>query len=903
MRRLCGFVAVMAVWLLLGTIGLHQAAAEEVYAPRSLRIVDANGQPVQGVVRLLCYDQPNPTGAGRYLEGVTDEAGRLTGVLPADCTWLAVLHQLSVQASGKPGRTAAYRVFRTSWQPGSRTLFPAGGEIVVRDAWRLVLFEVAVSLEWEPEPSSPYVARFQEGLLAASRYLYDLTDGQAAFGAVGIETGGVGWDGADFRVRAANDYRPTALVGGMVAAARPYTTPAGAETVYVPGGIYLGRYWDGSDAFDPAGGDWPTPAASRTLVHEWLHYAFFLYDEYQEAQDTGPQETYCTCRDLPLVGPVSVPEICSGAVITQAASAMAYHYTATELWKTGLPPACASTDQQRVHGEPDWPTLARWSAVQGNTEEWLTLPSDLLDGPDLGRAADLFGRIPQPLAGVEIYLPVLQKGQASRAYGRAGAELGIRVAISTTSSVTELAGLAPQVHLFQPGDGPEGRVLVQGTTHGPPAGSALGGLTLFGDTKDGTLDMSLDRYAPEEGESGRYRVVTDSLRAGAVYTLTRDGWTGSLDLVPFVEDYRLAALTVTLTTSDALSAAPAARLCAPDGQVGCRVTRTLQPVGEPPDGRVWTTVFTATGTGDLPHLAVIDVTAQGSRITRWYQAAGGVGPAHMWEEAPLRDGPVLVDAVKPGDAAGFGGQVLILPAADRGAVDAPLPPGVSTLLGHPWDVDVVLPPSMVRGARMASQGPDRFLAKPVVLTLFYSQQRVNSLGVGENHLRLLRYDRAGHRWTFVPGAGQSTRLNWLASQPVWWDGIYGVGVLASLQTGKYAPQGPVAPGDPIPYTVVIAPGLPITTPVQMALVDPLPQGVEMGDLLVCTPGACQYREDIRTVIWQGVVQPGEAATVFFNVFVAPAEPTACPEEIVNRAQIFEGDRGRSVEARTQVACP
>src|SRR5690606_26555778 len=95
------------------------------------------------------------------------------------------------------------------------------------------------------------------------------------------------------RFLASNDYLPSAYVGGMVEAATVYS-----DTIYAPAAIFLGRHWNGVTASDPVSGAWSQPNAYRTLVHEWAHYALFLYDEYRQLDG---ESVYCTCNGLPQV--------------------------------------------------------------------------------------------------------------------------------------------------------------------------------------------------------------------------------------------------------------------------------------------------------------------------------------------------------------------------------------------------------------------------------------------------------------------------------------------------------------------------------------------------------------------------------------------------------------------------
>jgi hypothetical protein len=89
------------------------------------------------------------------------------------------------------------------------------------------------SLDWQPAPGNPFLQELRAGLLAASGYLFDVTEGQMAFGELTLHTDGRSWQGADLRFLRANDYRPTAYVGGIVPEPIQYGPASG--TIYKPG--------------------------------------------------------------------------------------------------------------------------------------------------------------------------------------------------------------------------------------------------------------------------------------------------------------------------------------------------------------------------------------------------------------------------------------------------------------------------------------------------------------------------------------------------------------------------------------------------------------------------------------------------------------------------------------------
>ncbi|MCI0397406.1 MAG: PKD domain-containing protein [Chloroflexi bacterium] len=751
---LVGLSLLATLWL--GLVGAAAPAG-------SLRFVDENGSPLANTtIWLLCYasDDPNPPLLAD-LPMPTNALGEPAAALPAGCSHLAALRQLHEQPSGKPGHGPAYRVYATSWPAGGSVPLAASGDITITAGQPLVLFEVVASLAWQPAAGSAYLGELREGLYQALAYLYDLSEGQMAIGPVQLYAGGRGWDTADLRILAANDYRPAAFIGGIVQAPISYTAGNGAETVFAPARIFLGRFWDGLDATDPISGSWSQPAAYRTLVHEWSHYALFLYDEYQQKEAGGGKvSTYCVCLSLP-----------QGAC---DASAMSYHYTANEWWLPavhGQPAVCLDTDQWQAHGQADWPTLLDWGSIQGLGDTWLVTPTTLLPGPALGLANDLFGRPP----GARGYLPFIRRPGAAPPVAL---EPTINVALDEeVAGLPGLARLYPQVYVFgaAAGGSPQ-RLSYQGTTTGPytpPDG--LGQIRLFGVQSGDRARIFVEQYAIAGEPGGRFVYPQPgggdpALANGQTLQVITGTWTASLDVAYQMAGSRLNTLTLTLASPESLGTPPLAQLCLPAAASGCPTGQAWQQTMQASGAITWTATFVAPANSELPDHALIRIQASGQReLLRWFQVAGGVGPGHMHGFAPLRDGLLMVDAISP--VPGTENRVVFMPAADYNALVTPLPAGFEGVVGLPLDVDVLLPGGSPRSTLLG----DATLPVSVTLTFFYNQKTLDRLGVSETDLRLLRFDRATTTWQPVATAGQDDFLDWIASQPVNQDGIYAVG--------------------------------------------------------------------------------------------------------------------------------
>lgn len=242
-----------------------------------MRVVDEGGQPVDGarvyhngVLVTDADGQPILTRFGGVLNFPSLQPGDTLVALALQEQRATVRRAHDGDADPcYPGQPWAYRVYLTSADvggDGSLGMYhvpdPGAGEhrLVVRRTNPLVLFNVVVSVEWDADDE--YLAEIERAARRASDYLYDLTDGQMAFGHVTVYDNGGHWADADVQISTRNTARPYAYVGGITSADKSYV-------------IRVGRYWDGSSSDR---GPWDRPEGYRTLGHEFGHYA--LYDEY-----------------------------------------------------------------------------------------------------------------------------------------------------------------------------------------------------------------------------------------------------------------------------------------------------------------------------------------------------------------------------------------------------------------------------------------------------------------------------------------------------------------------------------------------------------------------------------------------------------------------------------------------
>ncbi|HET8644957.1 MAG TPA: hypothetical protein VFO85_05685, partial [Vicinamibacteria bacterium] len=181
----------------------------------------------------------------------------------------------------------------------------------------------------EYNASAANLDEIARGLQSASRYLFDVSDGQFFIEQAAIHEERQGWADADLQFFANMWPNANGSVGG------PAVLAGSAHHMYLPG-----------PGFDGAGympGTWPTASGFRTLVHEHGHYGLGLWDEYKRLGGSAR----CTLdRD-------SVPE-------ERRASIMQSQFNATELCHDGN--HNPMTDQGEVNGQSTWATIAAlWS--------------------------------------------------------------------------------------------------------------------------------------------------------------------------------------------------------------------------------------------------------------------------------------------------------------------------------------------------------------------------------------------------------------------------------------------------------------------------------------------------------------------------------------------------------------
>lgn len=362
------------LWPALGS----QSPPFRMAAPWYVHVVDRSGQPVAGAA--LYAD-------GQFI-ATTDRAG-LVGVYALTSTMTITdlsLVALAPKFEYPTWRQAhadelAYRIYLTTLAQRVEGLnmpqiSTAAGEqrLTTTVTMPLVLFNLLVSIEWPADIT--YTHSISQAIRHASDYLFDLTDGQMAFGQVTIYDNAQHWSEADIQISAKNTVRPHAYIGGIT------TTATSAA-------LRLGRAWDGKNSDR---GAWNERNGYRTITHEFGHYGLSLYDEYFGYLESPNNTLGKLVEDLYCISETN------RMTTTDAtnASAMDYQYTSSEfsdqrvagvLWGSD----CTFTAQWQLtklkvgHGESTWDTLVRNYTDTVAPSDWLLLkPSDrggVLAGP------------------------------------------------------------------------------------------------------------------------------------------------------------------------------------------------------------------------------------------------------------------------------------------------------------------------------------------------------------------------------------------------------------------------------------------------------------------------------------------------------------------------------------------
>ena len=271
------------------------------------------------------------------LRGVTNGSGLL--VLPSAATGdhLQVRKRVEAGASFKGAHDGwAYHAWRTNISmenDGRQVDFtvtdPAAAQaVVIRRQNTQIGWNLVGSLEYNATAAN--LDEISRALQNASRYLFDVTDGQFFLEQATLHDGRRHWADADLQFFASMWPNANGSVGAAAVLA------GSRHHMYLPGPGFTGI--DG-DPYPP--GTWPLSSGFRTLVHEHGHYGLGLWDEYWRTGGTAS----CT------LDRASVAE-------GRRASIMDSQYDSTELCHAG------NHNPSTAHGEITG--LSTWAALAAN---------------------------------------------------------------------------------------------------------------------------------------------------------------------------------------------------------------------------------------------------------------------------------------------------------------------------------------------------------------------------------------------------------------------------------------------------------------------------------------------------------------------------------------------------------
>lgn len=704
-----------------------------VFPGNRVLVTDQSGAPLAGAEVWLYRggQRFNPTPA------ISDAQGRAS--VPSLLAGDRLVALLLVTGGSRQGWP--YRVYVTSLVDGEALKVQADGEqptLVVRQSSPLFLFDLVVSLEWcdgRPVLGISQQQFVRNGLAAASRYLFDITDGQFALGALQIYDCGQHWQDADVQILTSSYVRPWANTGGIVPAPTTFPNARNQPVKFAPGHIRMGRTWVRDGSANAVGKDsdawFDNPDAVRAFTHEFLHWAGFVFDQYVYTDAGGGlQAGACTDPGIRTQAPIT-----QSFTLDRQASVMYWPYNASELDQQGSgawATACQQTEQYQEQGESSWDTLLRVYADAQNPPRWqIVSPRGRanqlpLDGPDQTQA------LPD--------LPVLSPPVES-------------ADISSPSVRVEFASGAPaknqqvQVFVIRQGAGAaDAKIMDFGSTD-------ANGYLLVPGLKSGDVAVAISWDGRYYGVSPRFSDSNWVLRTDTSVA-ERPIWLPTVTADPIASGGQMTGLAVKVCNAGAGAAinsvlvpvggqSTASVQLAALGDANNCYAGTFPMGGNPvPEAHLWVCLQ------DSPHAGCDP--SQDRFTVATYALADGSPDSHGRSYAPstsngycsmrLVDGalsaaaPVLFMAVR---------SASMQPPSDQRYVSTPcyvgLPAGVS-------------------------------FAKPTPLLLYYNETEL--LGGGADALQVLRWNEPGGAWAPVAGPGAPDRYTYFTALPIQQAGAY-----------------------------------------------------------------------------------------------------------------------------------
>ncbi len=308
--------------------------------------------------------------------GVSDAQGHLTLNQAMFGDQLAVLYKVGLHSAGKGSHTLddttnwGWRIYRTNigFDAAGNPLWDTVDNVYTKTVyvyrfWPLIGMHLVVSVEWDATPA--YLADLEQGLREASRFLYDVTDGQFMLEVIEVFDNAVKWGDADIRIYANNQVWPCATAGPIF-----WRTPVWGITEDWWAHIHLPPTFRGS---------YSQQVGYRTMVHEWGHYGLGLWDEYLDRNGDLTADAYC---NDPSWSSTALPE-------HSRASIMDNDTLSSELCSR-IDPAHShrsnTEHDEETGGESTWETVLRRFRDASVSPKWILRSPDIrgavMPGPD-----------------------------------------------------------------------------------------------------------------------------------------------------------------------------------------------------------------------------------------------------------------------------------------------------------------------------------------------------------------------------------------------------------------------------------------------------------------------------------------------------------------------------------------
>jgi hypothetical protein len=311
---------------------------------------------------------------GTY-QGITNASGNITVYDALIGDTLSALYLIHTESAGKPSHSMggsiswAWRVYLTSVQiptSGTPQQFTISNTsavqvLTVKKDQALIGMHIVAVVLWDA--NSTFLDDLEQGLMSASSFLYDVTDGQIFFEMVEIYDNEEMGAANDYIIYADNTVWPNAFVGAITEK--------------------TGRMY-----FPPLfGSSWSSRVAYGTLIHEFGHYGLWLYDEYLKRDGSGGG--FCTYNRN-----TSNDE-------TTRASIMDDSDDASELCSEADPNHLhnTDTDQDAQNGGSTWETVLQKYGDSTNPSRWT------LQSPDTRSVTVVTGPTAIPVADwMDVYV-------------------------------------------------------------------------------------------------------------------------------------------------------------------------------------------------------------------------------------------------------------------------------------------------------------------------------------------------------------------------------------------------------------------------------------------------------------------------------------------------------------------